>query len=383
MLHPERAAGLPGSPYTPFFWTKRAERRALEGLPLDARAHVAPLVMLRPVGKAVRDKNPETGEYIPRDPPTYEEHLEAQAEWLRRILEPPNNLFGDFPCVYVDVRALQRQHPARGVLRDLMMALGPYAARFVPVVAPGDSAAHFASAAMWHSRHRRGVALRIMRRRGARWPDRAVLEDAARRCGCSPRSVDLVVDARHVEAHELDGLVDVLPDILSEYCWKPWRSVTLAAGGFPRSISALSYSKSRLVRWDLVLWKRVAYALRETHSRIPRYGDYGMMNPDLVSGGAPPEVPPNIRYTDERYWDIYRRRRVDEMRELCRALVADHPLLRLLPTHGDAWIADRAEGKTRRTRAGASEVHGKPETWTYAGLSHHVWFAAMQMRGAT
>ncbi len=383
MLHPERSAGSPGSPYMPVFWTKRAERRVLEGLALDARERVTPLIQLRPVGKAGREKDDETGEYVQRDPPTYEEHLAKQAEWLLRILLPAGSLFGDFPAVYVDVRALQRQHPRRGVLRDLMVALGPDAARFVPVVAPGDAASHFAAAARWHDRHRVGVALRVMRRRGARWPDLADLADAVRKCGCAARSVDLVVDARHVDPHEVDGLADSLPDVLSEYCWKAWRSVTLAAGGFPKSISALPYSVSRLARWDLVLWKRVAFALRSTGSRIPRFGDYGVVNSDLGSGGVPPEVPPNIRYTDERHWDVYRRQRVEEMRDLCSALLADHPGLRGVPTPGDAWIAERADGKTRRTGGDEVEVHGKPETWTYAGLSHHVWFAAMQMIGGT
>lgn len=380
MLRPDTAQ--PGTPYMPVLWTKRAERRALQGLPGEARKHITPLIVLRPIPKPGRDKDDETGEYVERDPPTYEEHLVKQADWLLKIAAPSGPLFGDFPSVYVDVHVLQRQNPTRIVLRDLMMVLGPDAVKFVPVVSPGDGGDHFAAAARWHLRHRRGIALRVMRRRGSRWPDRSDLVEFARRCGCSPRLMDLVIDARHVLQHEVDGMVDSLPDVLADYAWKPWRSMTLVAGGFPKSISALRHS-SRLVRWDLVLWKRVAHALHCAGSRVPRFGDYTMVHPDLGSGGVPPEVPPNVRYTGERYWFVYRRDRSADMRDLCRSLIADHPAVRRLETQADVWIADRADGKKRRSGGEDVEVHGKPETWTFAGLSRHLWFAAMQMRGAT
>jgi T4 beta protein len=360
-------------------WTKRAERRALATLPIGARAHVAPLIMLRPVGKRKRVLDPDTGEYTRGEPPTYEQHLANQVKWLRKVLLPDGSLF-DFPCVYVDVRSLQRrQGAAKVVLSELRVALGADAARFLPVVAPGDADEHFAAAAEWNLHYRRGVAVRVLRHRGMPWPSVAALVEVARKSGCSARTADLVVDLRHLEPHEVDGLAASLPDLLRSYAARQWRSVTLATGGFPRSISGLSMGRSTIVRWDFVLWKRVAFALISSGSRVPRFGDYGMVNTELGGGDAPPEVPPNLRYTDEREWAVYRRDRRDQVAELCRALSAEHPGVSRLPSEGDIWIADAAAGRARKEMPWP----GMPETWTVVGLSHHVWFAAMQMIGRT
>jgi Beta protein len=377
---PMSAPDPSGSPYMLICWTKRAERKALAALPVGTRAHVAPLIMLKPISKGKRDQDPDTGEWIRREPPTYDEHMARQAKWLRQLLLPAGSLF-DFPTVFVDVRSLQSQQgKAKIVLADLRTVLGADAASFVPVVAVGDSDEHCKAAADWNLHYRRGVAVRVLRHRGRPWPGVAALEKVARKSGCGASTADLVVDVRQLDSHEVNGLAASLPDLLRRYAAKSWRSVTLAAGGFPRSISDLSMGCSPIVRWDFVLWKRVAFALLSSGSPVPRFGDYGVVKTELGGGGdSPPEVPPNVRYTDEREWAVYRRSRLDQVAELCRTVGADHPGADKLPNDGDAWIADIAAGRVRKEMPGP----GRPETWTRVGLSRHVWFAAMQMIGRT
>jgi len=373
------------TPYMFLTWTKLAEHDSLVELPHEDRALIAPFVMLRSIATPRPRKNEATGESVPVKPPTYKQHLATGVAWLRRVSAMPPGLFGsDFASLFVDVRALQRQQTRKSVLRDVFKALGDDAKRYVPAIAENSSRAHWRAAGAWHAKHRCGVALRVLRdRRRKFWaPALKELVAAARAAGCAPGSVDLVIDVGHVTADDIDGLAVALPAKLRDYCTAPWRTVTLAAGGFPKSIGDLDFAKTPLPRLDYILWLRVAAALRKTGSRLPLFGDYGMLHP-TPSGGFAPEIAPNLRVTCDLVWDVYRRGRPGDVREMCESIIADHPKVRKLRTWGDKWVAARADGETERRRGKDEEVTGNATTWLKAGLSGHLPFVARQMSGSS
>ncbi|MEK8107872.1 hypothetical protein NKG94_27910 [Micromonospora sp. M12] len=78
-----------------------------------------------------------------------------------------------------------------------------------------------------------------------------------------------------------------------------WRSVTVAAGGMPATLSRLPTDEPiQLDRWDWQLWRRLADA--GVH-----YGDYGV-RPAVPGTGDPGDRWPTVRYTDHGSWWVYR-----------------------------------------------------------------------------
>jgi len=327
----------------------------------------------------------ETGASIPVKPPTYKAHLAATLEWLRGIASLPPGLFGgDFAVLFVDVRALQRQKMRKFVLRDIQRGLGEDARRFVPVVAENSLTRHYAAAATWNAEHRCGVALRVVqdRRRVQYLPGLPDLLATALAVKCGVESVDLIVDLGHVEPNEIAHLEATLPDRLRDYCTVPWRTVTLVAGGFPKSISKLKYTTTPIPRIDFILWRRIADSLARTGSRIPFFGDYGMLYP-TAGGGFAPEVPPNIRLTCDLTWEVFRRARPSDVREMCRSILKMYRD-KLDPRNwGVGWIADRAKGVKVRRNGKEQTVNGNAMIWLKVALSYHLSFVARQMKGSS
>lgn len=78
----------------------------------------------------------------------------------------------------------------------------------------------------------------------------------------------------------------------------PWRSVAVAGGAMPQSISHLpTHAPTAVRRWDLQLWKRVA-------DLGVLYADYGIAHPGMAGPRWRPM--PSPRYTDDEVWWIYR-----------------------------------------------------------------------------
>ena len=121
--------------------------------------------------------------------------------------------------------------------------------------------------------------------------------------------VDLLIDfgeigsARHVTR--------CVPLALNMLSWAaangPWRSVTLASGAFPISISALQSGViTQLQRYDAMFFAQVLGAGPQIQ---PDYGDYGINYP--IIGPSPPRAPkPNLRYTDNLVWQVVREDRM-------------------------------------------------------------------------
>ena len=277
---PERA--FPAmSPYMSMLWNKAAERDALVELPHEDRALVAPFIMVRPIGTPSPRKNEATGEYkLSRRRRTRSTSTRARrpARWRgwhpgcsaatsRRCLSMCERCNAStrenwFFAMFSSRSATARSGSCRRSRKTARQRTTARPPRCVREASPRSCVG--ASCAI-------GVAEPFFPMWSNSSPPRAAR--------CSASSVDLVVDLGHVSADEIDALAAALPSKLRAYCAMPWRTVTLAGGGFPKSIADLPYKTTPLPRWDFILWRRVATTLGQAGSRVPLFGDYGMLHP--------------------------------------------------------------------------------------------------------
>jgi hypothetical protein len=149
---------------------------------------------------------------------------------------------------------------------------------------------------------------------------------------------------------------------------QPWRSVTLACGAFPASISGLPYRTATPVpRWDAVLWARITGGLLGGQDAGIGYGDYAVGSPELAAGRAPS---PNLRYTGKRHWHVYRYPKADKgdmstFYDLCQDVVASGHW----PARGGefSW-GDEQIGRCARHH----RTPGNATVWRAIGTSHHL-----------
>jgi hypothetical protein len=189
-----------------------------------------------------------------------------------------------------------------------------------------------------------------------------------------------------VAKNQVDILIDLQyrPDLLAvqqigAFCLNSlpsiddWRTVTLASGCFPDSISNqptgqwLPFDRNDWLGWSGVLQQRAAAQIR-----LPSYGDYG-----IRCGGEPQIIPntpaPNLRYTKEQIiWVRRSDKSPGAMRAICSDLIAQPFFNGAQFSVGDAEIVAKA--------ATTSPANGSPEQWIQWCTNHHLELTASQIQ---
>ncbi len=182
-----------------------------------------------------------------------------------------------------------------------------------------------------------------------------------------PAEVDLLIDFWVVQSQrDVSRAATVASQILQwAYQNGPWRSVTVASGAFPESISSLQPSGTTPVhRYDADFFDSV---VADCPPVIPDFGDYGIWHP-----GIPADLPyrplPNLRYTYEREWQVYRERRLlpgnESFYTLCGRVVSSGHW----PSTGANYSAGDAEIHRCSQRIPGP---GAATQWLRWGASHH------------
>ena len=199
------------------------------------------------------------------------------------------------------------------------------------------------------------------------------LNGIQRLLGVSPEEIDILVDLKHRPAQaEVTSLgqscLASLPNM------NEWRTVTLASGCFPSSISEWALDEwIQLERSDWLGWNDVRQARSIAGGRIPSYGDYGVR-----CGGPPPSQSrrsnPNLRYTCKTQVITRRGNDVDgEMKAICASLVGKPEFAGAAFSRGDDEIQLRAD-------ALGSPNNGQAEQWIEWSTNHHLTMTAQQIR---
>lgn len=181
--------------------------------------------------------------------------------------------------------------------------------------------------------------------------------------------IDLGYKPNQIEIQQLGGAaLSVLP-LLSE-----WRTVTLASGCFPASISnAESGVWFPVPRVDWLGWLHVNSVQATAGKRLSTYGDYG-----IRCGGPPMNIPnrpdPNIRYSHHEKVLVRKGPKTDgTMKIICSSLVARAEFSGAAFSQGDSEIAARAAMK-------GSPNNGQAEQWIQWCTNHHLELTASQIQ---
>lgn len=190
--------------------------------------------------------------------------------------------------------------------------------------------------------------------------------------GTTRDQVDILIDLAYrpsvTEVQQLGGYALSNLPFTNE-----WRTVALASGCFPQSISTqplgtwIPYSRTDWLGWNSIILQRTNAGVR-----VPSYGDYGVR-----CGGIPAYIPntpdPNLRYsTAEIIWARKGAKAPGSLRAICADLVGQQFFSGPAFSEGDAQIALKA--------ATTNPSNGQPEQWIQWCTNHHIELTASQIQ---
>ncbi len=261
-----------------------------------------------------------------------------------------------------------RFNGANGGVRQLAQALQRHQIPERPVVHLDDPPPVLAEVADACALHGQGACLRLGSEDqdpDPRVPKHQVATMLAE-IGLGTQNIDLLIDFKVIASTR--DVTRCTPLAIAMLSWAasngPWRSVTLASGAFPRSVSGLQLgAPTPLTRYDAILFADVLSAGPEIE---PDYGDYGINYPIIAP--APPRQPnPNLRYTDSLAWWVYREARTRPGNESFFTACAN-------VVQSACWAGPGfSAGDIEIERCSRSEGSpGAATQWLQYGASHHI-----------
>jgi hypothetical protein len=144
----------------------------------------------------------------------------------------------------------------------------------------------------------------------------------------------------------------------------PWRSVTIASGACPQSVSNLPLGNTTpLARYDAVFYTQV---LSKNPVIIPDFGDYGISYP-FIQPPIPRSPKPYIKYTNAQLWQVHREDNIlpgnQSFFTVCERIVQSQYWAGINYSAGDTEIE-----RCSRHSGGA----GAATQWIAFGTSHHM-----------
>jgi hypothetical protein len=197
-----------------------------------------------------------------------------------------------------------------------------------------------------------------------------------------PETVHLVVDFGYIseESAAFAGRIARLV-IMELPHLNRWKSLTLAAGGFPSNLDSVHPGTfAPLPRREVALWRTVKDRLPK-NMRIPGFGDYAIAYPKQQAGVAFAPAP-QIRYTAPDDWLVMKGRKSDrrgnaQFYDISRQLTK-HPNFTPDLSWGDREIQLKAQfAGFDPPPPGAGP--GNAMIWRALGTSHHIAFVSQRL----
>lgn len=344
--------------YVPILKLMMGEREALMQLEAVQRRRVTPLFEIRPPKpKPVKDKR-KTFRME-----TMEEVLGKTGPQLAKAI-PDGRAFIDGLHLTPAQMMASGEHPLAHILakaREAGVAL-------VPTTGPERTPEYQAVVRTAVEEDKRGACIRVRKKELFGDQLDEVLSSVLQTLGTTPESTDLVLDLGQLQPDDVSvlsksllGVLSTLPGVTA------YRTLTLAAGAFPQSISDIQLP-TKVPRADWLLWQSLARKASAL-ARLPTYGDYA------IQGVLPPRPDatmhpgsPNIRYTADDHWLVVRggalkRLGYDQYTALAAHLMEQECYAGRTFSWGDAYIFGCA---------GGAETPGSPAVWRKVGTNHHI-----------
>lgn len=260
--------------YRPILPARRGELLALQHLNPAHAPRILPILQLRPTPKGPL-----------HNPCDFFTHLRERAPYGLHVGVD----LGDLPDV---------ESAPRSPSYDLAQVLGQRGVPMLPVIRLFDSARRLVEHGTVARMH---LGQAIVRFRPDEDPVRPAAAISAvrrvlRHARLVPEQCDLMIDMAQVGCAA--DVRSAQQRVLHTLAWArthPWRSLAVAAGAMPSSLSDLPTNQaSRVRRWDSLLWRRVA-------ELGVGYGDYGI-SPPVPRPSGPRRPLPTMRYTTRDAW---------------------------------------------------------------------------------
>jgi hypothetical protein len=363
----------PGSPFPHKHYVyigraKAGELWSLNNLSVEARAGITPLLELVPPAAAQKEK--KVGTKVVRKAKPAKPLPQHAADVLKMVKSDWNSLPLFLDTKFLKVGSVPSADAAR-IVFDTARAVKLNA---VPVTSLPMSEDFQRQIGAIIATDMRGVMVRLSP------PDfkradllNSLLAALLKVLHVPPSQVDILIDmgrqTEHFTAQQV-GL-SALSRIPTPAAW---RTLTLAAGCFPESISKWKHDAWLPIdRTEWLSWLDIVSDRANAAVRIPSYGDYG-----IRSGGEPLDVPnqpdPNMRYSLENKILVRRAKKKDgAIKQICASLVALKEFCGADFSEGDRQIAARA------AMPGLPN-NGQPFQWIQWCTNHHLELTTSQIR---
>lgn len=335
--------------YVPVLKVKRGEKTALQLLALGLRHQVVPLLE---IVERRKDKKP-----------TVSAHLDTAFKGLADSVRA-------YPGCFLDAQAIAPDGPPGA--EEVFRRAGVLGIQFTPVT--GISRTADIGPALDHSE--RGIAVRLTREEFEADGIARRLRDFMSRHELLPETTDLIVDLGAVEEMIAEGVANLATQFLLDVPEpQAWRTLTLSASAFPRSMGVVDRKSHGFVeREEWLAWRNEVFGHATRLPCVPTYSDCAIQHPAGVEGFDPVrmQVSAAVRYALSERWLLIKgestRRRLPSKQfpELAKQLVYGHLRAHFAGEHhceGCASIKAAADGLGG---------FGSAEAWRRIGTVHHI-----------
>lgn len=194
--------------------------------------------------------------------------------------------------------------------------------------------------------------------------------------GVAPQQVDLIIDFDHIGDNAAAALMPTMMHTatMAVPTLSAWRTITVAAGSFPRNLTGLSQgSWNTLPRIE---WQSWCSLIATPPPRLPSYGDYTIGDPGLPFSG-PAQFTASLRYSSGSDFFVWRgfsvrthARGYQQIFDICADLIT-------LPQYsGSTFSEGDSEIQLKAAMIGSP---GNPEAWRKWCTNHYLELVASQI----
>ena len=347
--------------YVPVLKWKRGERIALRYLPFDVKSRLTPLIEIVPKHFADAKSAKKLIESIVEDKAS-----EIENDWGLLPFFLDVHLVESSYRTSADVHLMIAIHQ---MLRDRNLTM-------IPVTGLHRATDHYEAVASVLEGTEFTVCVRLTAE-DLRLPDvndriDRLLSTISRR----REQVHLIVDYKSTADATPSLLV---PQQVIEHLDR-YSTFTVISGAFPQDLT--EFEKNRQYtheRADWLSWHNQVFASSPGLVRIPTFGDYTILHPQLVSLSFFPNVSASIRYTSDSYWVIMRGEGLNNEDGPGRS---QYPAQSLLVQERDEFCGENfsaGDQYLRELGEAMGQSKGSPESLIRAGVNHHITFVVKQI----
>ena len=340
--------------YVPTLKLKRGEKAALGRIPAVFRSRITPLL------EVVERKNDRT----------LHQHLKSALDGLAESVK-------GYPRFFLDAREIDPDGPTGAAAAFSRAAATGLA--FTPVT--GVSRTVDLPAALDHAHH--GLAIRLTRTEFENGDYPATIQSFLTDHDIPPTDIDLIIDLGAIGDMISVGVGTLTEEFMGVVPHHiGWRTMTVSACAFPRSMGAVGKHSHKLVeRTDWISWKDNLHGRHGELARLPSFGDCVIQHPQGVEGFDPKTmaVSASLRYARADEWLLVK----GESTRYTLPSV-QFPVLATKLVHGHLkqsfFGADHCPGcELMQEAALGARGYGSAEAWRRLGTIHHISLVMQQL----